>query len=62
MAFQVKLEQDYTPVGHPISSDGDENFIPNTKSNFSLPGKAPKTPDSELTPAQVSYFKFCFTG
>ena len=38
--------------------DGEEHFIPNTKSNFSMPGKAPKTPDSELTPAQVS--DLCF--
>merc|ERR1712227_114151 len=30
-----------------------EEIIPNTKTNFSMPGKAPKTPDSELTPTQL---------
>ena len=40
-----------------VFKDDDENMIPNTKSNYSLPGKAPKTPDSELTPSQVSFSK-----
>ena len=38
-----------------VFKDDDENMIPNTKSNYSLPGKAPKTPDSELTPSQVGF-------
>merc|ERR1711868_311047 len=33
--------------------DINEEIIPNTKTNFSMPGKAPKTPDSELTPTQL---------
>ena len=42
-------------TGNLIFKDDDENMIPNTKSNYSLPGKAPKTPDSELTPSQVGF-------
>ena len=51
-------------TGNLIFKDDDENMIPNTKSNYSLPGKAPKTPDSELTLSQVvfHFYKYCYDG